>query len=529
MGGQIIGMKARAPWWENHSLHIVLILACLIPLLFPTVPPLIDLPGHMGRYKVELNYDSVPALQHYYRFQWQMIGNLGVDLLIIPMAKLFGLELGTKLIVMAVVALTASGLLWIAREVHGKVTPTAFFALPLVYSHPFMFGFINYCFAMALALNAFALWLRLERMQLYRARVIVFLFIAPIIWLAHAFGWGVLCLLCGSAELIHQHDRRGDWFSAAWHTGVNCLVLVPPLLLMIVWRTGDHVGGQTGDWFNMPGKLLWIEMTLRDRWMSFDIASLFILVGVIVAAIVMRRLSYSRNLALTGLILLAAFIGLPRIVFGSAYADMRMIPYVIAIGIVGIRMRPQAGFQLRETLAVLGLLFFGVRLVGTTWSFAQSAQVYNQALGALDHVPEGARLVSFVGHPCRTPWITNRLEHVPALAIVRRNAFSNDQWEMAGAQLMHTNYPLDGFPAKHYSADSSEIVVPGVCRGEYWWSIDDSLFNIPRDKFDYVWLLDPPPFHHSLLHGMTRIWLDGNNALYRIDRPANPLRMDTRH
>ncbi|MFO3796683.1 MAG: S1C family serine protease, partial [Anaerolineales bacterium] len=35
-------------------------------------------------------------------------------------------------------------LLWIAREVHGRIPPTALFALPLAYSYPFQFGFVNF-------------------------------------------------------------------------------------------------------------------------------------------------------------------------------------------------------------------------------------------------------------------------------------------------------------------------------------------------------------------------------------------------
>ncbi|KAB0300469.1 hypothetical protein FPQ48_27355, partial [Klebsiella pneumoniae] len=73
-------------------------LLAAVPLIWPTVPPLVDLPGHMGRYRVQLEYAHQPWLAHWYRFEWQMIGNLGIDLLIEPLAPIFGLELAVKLI-----------------------------------------------------------------------------------------------------------------------------------------------------------------------------------------------------------------------------------------------------------------------------------------------------------------------------------------------------------------------------------------------------------------------------------------------
>ncbi|MBX9860836.1 MAG: hypothetical protein K2Y20_14800, partial [Sphingomonas sp.] len=120
-----------------------------IPLLWPTIPPLVDLPGHMSRYRVQLSADQAPWLLDWYDFKWSLIGNLGFDLLIIPLAPIFGLELSVKLLVIAIPVLTVTGLLWIAREVHGRVPATALFALPLAYSFPLHFGFVNFALSMA--------------------------------------------------------------------------------------------------------------------------------------------------------------------------------------------------------------------------------------------------------------------------------------------------------------------------------------------------------------------------------------------
>ena len=132
------------PWWETHAFIAAMILLSVVPLLYPPIPPLVDLLGHMGRYRVQLDVATSPWLSNYYGFDWAPIGNLGVDLLVELLGPILGLELAVKLIVMVIPPLTVLGFLWVAREVHNRIPPTAFFALPFVYSHPFLFGFANF-------------------------------------------------------------------------------------------------------------------------------------------------------------------------------------------------------------------------------------------------------------------------------------------------------------------------------------------------------------------------------------------------
>ncbi|HEX8421343.1 MAG TPA: hypothetical protein VF638_15150, partial [Sphingomonas sp.] len=201
-------------WWQTRWFVVAMAIAAIVPLLRPEIPPLVDLPGHLGRYRVQLDNGAHPWLADWYDFRWSLIGNLGIDLLIVPLAPIFGLELAVKLIVMAIPALTVTGLLWIAREVHGRIPATALFALPLAYSYPFQFGFINFVLSMALALNLFALWLRLGRLQQFRLRAALFVPASCLLWLCHTFGWGVLGVLAFSAEMIRQHDAGERWFKA---------------------------------------------------------------------------------------------------------------------------------------------------------------------------------------------------------------------------------------------------------------------------------------------------------------------------
>ena len=406
-------------------------LIAIVPLLHPEIPPLVDLPGHLGRYRVQLEIGRAPWLGEWYNFSWQLIGNLGIDILIIPLARIFGLELAVKLIVLTIPAMTVTGLLWISREVHGRIPATALFALPIAYSYPFHFGFINFALAMGIALNAFALWLRLARLGKFRLRAVIFVPLSCVLWLCHTFGWGVLGVLAFSAEMVRQHDAGHRWLNAWVRAGLGCLPLALPMVLMVLWRSGHHVGGITGDWFDWRAKAMWLTMVLKDRWELFDIASAAILCLILFKGFRDPTIEYSRNLALSALFLLVVFILLPRIVFGSAYADMRLAPFMIGIAVIALRPRQGVSIRHAAVLAVMGLAFFLVRIGATTVSFWMYDASYDRELKALDHVPIGAKVVSFVGSECRPPWFMTRLEHLPAMGLVRRLAYTNDQWSMA--------------------------------------------------------------------------------------------------
>ncbi|WP_174298392.1 hypothetical protein [Sphingomonas bacterium] len=528
----------RPRWWQTRGFVAAMALLALLPLVWPAIPPLVDLPGHMGRYRVQLSIGDQPWLAHWYDFRWQLIGNLGVDLAIEPMARVFGLELGTKLVVMAIPALTVTGLLSIAREVHGRIPATALFALPLAYSYPFQFGFVNFALSVALALNLFAWWLRLARQGRLRFRAAAFVPLSVGLWVCHTVGWGMLAVLAFSAEMIRQHDRafgvtargtRVPWrrddlrrWGIAWvRAGLGVAPLALPLLLMALWRSGDHVGGRTFDWFDWRAKFQWILMIFRDRWMAFDVASLAVLFLILFRGFRDPSIEYSRQLGLSALFLLTVFLVLPRVVFGSAYADMRLAPFAAAIAVVAIRPRRGLSSRGASTLAVAGLAFVVVRMGAATVSYAMFADSYGTQLAALDRLPQGARLVSFVGETCHNQWTMSRLEHLPAIALERRLAYTNDQWSMAGAQLLTTRYVA----ARRYAHDPSQIVTSVQCPREYWRPISRSLARFPRDAFDYVWLIRVPDYDPALERGLIPLWRHGrgtgSSALFRVDHSVS--------
>ena len=498
------------PWWDTRVCALLVMLATMIPLVYPQVPPLVDLLGHMGRYRVELDLNHSPFLQRYYDYHWAAIGNLGVDLLIVPLGKLLGLEPAVKLIVMLIPPLTAAGFLWVAREVHGRIPPTVFFALPFIYGYPFLFGFVNFTLSVALAFVAFGLWLRLGRLERTALRGWLFIPISLVLFFCHTYGWGLLGLMCFSADAVRLHDRGRSWWRAGIEAALHTSVMALPIFVMLIWRSETH-GGQTVDWFDWKVKWHWIYSALRDRWKWFDIGSLIAAALVFLYAIVSRKLTLSRNLAFSAIVLAVSFLIIPRIVFGSAYADMRLVPYLMAVALIAIRFRGAPDRRTAHVLAALGLLFFGTRTAANTLSLGMAAHDQAAKLEAINVMPEGARVLSLVGMTCKEYWPMLRNGHLGAMVIVRRDGFSNDQWLLEGVNLLDLKYTAAGY----FAADPSQLVRPNRCIDPLHRTIDDSLADLPRGDFDYVWLIDVPPYDPRTVADMKPVWRGPGSILYK--------------
>jgi len=488
---------------DRRWVWLALALAAAIPLIWPATPPLIDLLGHMGRYHIQLYGQEVPALARAFQFQWGLIGNLGVDLLIVPMAALFGVELGTKLIVLAIPPLTVAGMLWLAREVHGRLPPTALFALPLAYAFPFQFGFLNFSLSIALALNALALWVRLGGQQRLGLRAGLFLFLAPLLWLTHTVGWGLFGLSAFGAELGRRWRSGEGVLAAGFRAGLACLPLATPLIAMVLLRA-TSAEAETFDWFNWDAKTFWLLSLLRDRWMNYDVASALVVFGIILLGLWRRRLA--PELLIPAVLCATAFVLMPRVVTGSAYADMRLVPFTATLLLLSIRpFEGRAG----TVLLVAGLLFASIRLIGTTVSFLLYDRDYRSELAALDHLPPEASVLSLVVRPCGNAWTTRRIDHLPALAIVRRNAFTNDQWTVDGAQALEVIKPGVG----RYDNDPSQLVYPRHCRTE-GSQLNTAIAEFNRQAFDHVWVLDG----RVQAPDLRPVWSNGRSTLYRVVR-----------
>ena len=323
----------------------------------------------------------------------------------------------------------------------------------------------------------------------------------------------MLGLLCFSAEAVREHDEGKSWWRAGIGAALQAAVMAGPLFFMLAWRS-DIVQDMTVGWFNWGDKWMWLESALRDRWKPLDLGMLIAAVVVFLSAIFSKRLQFSRNLAFSAIVLAIAFVLIPWKIFGSAYADMRLVPYFMAVTLLAIRVGPKAKLVHAWGIAVAAFAFWGVKVAATTASMAIASNEQEARMQALDHLPRGAKLVTLVGQSCANFWPLYRNSHMPSMALVRRNAFANDQWAIEGANLLLVTYREAGY----FRTDPSQMVRASTCRWPSRNALEWSLRAFPREAFDYVWLIDPPPFDPAAAADMRLVWSGQGSRLYRVER-----------
>jgi hypothetical protein len=467
-------MSARAAWQETLRCHwllapagrrealwlaLALALVSCLPVLVAVRPQMSDFPSHLARYHVMLDGGASEWLRQYYSFTWRWSGNLGADLLIWPLAKIFGLESAAKLIAAIIPPLTGMAMIAVEWTLRRRIGVGTMLAFATIWSPALVIGFLNFSLAFALALLAFALWVKLEA---WRWRWLVMIPAAWLVWLCHLAGWGVLGVLVFGYEWHRQRSLRA--------------VLAPwPLVFpggTLLAGQGGALGlfayGQNVANFKMS---IWF-MALRDRDWTLDSYSLGILLAACALAAVARR--WDGRLAWAAAAFAVLSLVLPRHLGGGDYTDYRLIAVALSAGCLAIDWAPP-----RLILWAAPLLYL-VRLGVTASAWHAESRDVEAMLQALDHVPQGAHIAAAVATDTGD-WKTDTFQHVPSYATLRRDALVNTHFAEPGVHMLQMRAGGPGFQ------DPSQriLLAPGA-------RPDLSQFG-PAGGADYLWYIGHVP------------------------------------
>lgn len=488
-----------AGWWPA-----VLALVALLPFALVDLPSMTDLPGHIGRYHVMLEGEGSPWLSLYYRFEWRLVGNLGVDLFVRAAGPWLGVEQAAWTAAATIPVLTIGGIAAVSRALHGRVEPGAVAACCFVFGNAFLFGFVNHCLSLALALFVFAGWMR------FRERTPLWLLAAvPLVWLAHAVGWAVLALLVAGFEGERiARARTGRW-RAVGSAALRGLAFAPPLVATWLWSEGG-----SGPAFAYGSDLLqrklmnWVVL-LRGGDPVLDLGTP-ILIGVGAAVLWWRGAARIDGRIAAGAALVAlACLAMPTTMLGSWGADERIASAAVIAALLSLRWTgSRRGAAL--VAAVAGLLFVGrTVLLARDWRVLDGE--YRSHLLALDRVPRGARVHAVsLRDACRSGLRATAHTHLASLAIARRDALVNTQWLLPGAALLTVRYPV---PAGLRN-DPSQMVDGFDCDGPVAGPLRARIAALDPSRWDYLWVIGTRGT--ASWPGWRPVYRDASSALYRL-------------
>ncbi len=475
-----------------------------MPFLFVRIPPLTDLPGHMGS-AAAAAYADDPAFASLIGFHWRLLPNLGTDLIVSALRRAVGITEAYWIAAAMIPPLLVTGICMIARILNARGAAAIGWALLFVYSYPFNYGFLNYMLGVALALIGFALWMRLDRHP--RARELATWVWLPLLFLCHAVAGCLFALLVASREFgpAPRGDRR-----ALLH---RLRPLLSSFVIILVWRLRSQSFAGHNE-FSLNFKLNAVIMLLRDQNRFLDEGSL--VAALIVFVVGWRRGARPHPAVRPALLLLfPLFIVTPSTLNGSSFADERLLPLIPILAFATQDWRG-VGAGLARLVAVSGLCLLAVRLGLTVAGFVDYDARYAAELGALRHVPEHSRIIVLNTRHCsaRLDWRQSRLGHLGDLAIVYRRSWTNSEWDTDGAHLLEVRYR----PSPLFYDDPSQYVWMPSCGGGKVGrpTMREALSRLPLGGIDYLWLVDaalPAGQRHPRL---ALRWHDDVSALYAV-------------
>ena len=467
-------------FWASGWLWFGLALVSVLPFVVAPLPMMPDHFNHVARYHIMLEHGRSAFLARYYSLDWIIMGNLGVDLLMIPLGRVLPVETASTLIVALIAPLTVAGIYLLARAVHGQVPATALLALMMIYTFSFLYGFENYRLALALALMCAAAWIRLaDRAGWWRWGVM-----APfsfLVWLVHVSGWGVMGLIVLGWELSRLPSGLGvrGLARALGQVFVRMLPLALPLALIPLWRQAAAGPGMTGylPWRSKLRNVLEF-LDAEVAWLDRGFVALLLLLGLWL----MIRQWHGRNRAMTWAfgVLLSAYIVMPSYLFSSYFADIRVLS---AVGILFFLALPAIEGRKAQLVAALALALFGLRLTEISMGWVRRGAAMEAELAALVHVPRGARIAALSTEGHCDSFVLRGYEHLASYAITRRDAFVNTQWDDPGSQIVRPVYNLG-----HGFNDRLSVLVSRPRRWCFGETLETRLATLPRDRFDFVWM-----------------------------------------
>lgn len=477
--------KAMDGAWRLTAAFLGLLVISVCPVLIVDIPAMVDYPNHLARMSV-LVRDGTPAANPFYEVVWRFYPNLAMDLVVPPLARLVGVESATKAFLVLSQLLLVSGAVAIELSVKRRMESAGFFALLYLYSWPFAFGFVNFAFALGIALWGIAAWIGLrDRSLIVRGTTHVLIVLALAI--GHLFALGLYGLAIGLIELHGTvRARRIDARCAALYATMAAPVVALGLVLSVL---GGGVGG-TGTMWAVPQKLLMLQSINGYSVPATIVTSLVLGLGAYAAARNgwLRFEGAGRWLA-TGFAL--AFLVMPFRLFDTAFVDVRVVTAAAFILPAFTTLRLPRG----RVRWAAGAGFAGVAL--SNLAIAAAVQVayaaeYRAMIATFGQLKPNARVLVAHGRDAVEPPVDLTeypIFHAPVLAVHYAGAFVPTFFASPGKQPVLPRADVRHLANGDYGVEPLDRLVR-IAAGRPVPGTSPYVADWTRD-FDYLYVVGP--------------------------------------
>lgn len=448
----------------------------LLPVLLVAHLPLVDYPNHLARFEIFRRFSSSEFFATFYEWRWGFIPNLALDLLVIPVTYLLPVEAAANLVTLLALVVLCLGTIQLDRELHGDRWGVSSFVGLIVYSGAFRYGFVNYVISVSLALVLFVLWVRL-RPRLSSGKLALFTVAGALLLLMHLYAFGLYAVCVAGFEfslLLDQvrRDRRLQWRNLALPAGV-ALSLAAPLCWLLTSPTSTNAAVTRWSTIQWKAEAVLSPVFFNQPWIELPLFA--VLASLVGLGLLTGTLRIHRRMIWSMAVFAVLCVAMPRTLFGSNYADYRLLSGVGFFFLASLEYTsPSLKQRQAVVLVLMACLFVRVGSVLADWIPSQA--VIEEYDDAFAYVRPGAKVLVLQGRYASTSESRRPpLEHVPVFAAAKRDAF---------VAYIFTGAPMALQFAPAYKSYEQFSPYPELARDmarfDYVLAINDPAFDVPE-------------------------------------------------
>ena len=399
---------------------LVLVPLTLSPLLWASVPPLVDYPNHLTRMWILAQNGAVPELAQNYVVAWRLLPNLAMDLVVPALAQIMPLEIAGRLFIALTMLSLLAGTMTLHRALHGRLSAWPLSALLFLYNAALFWGFLNCLFGIGMFLLAFGGWIS-SRGWRARPRIVTFSAVASLLLILHLFAFCLYALAVGTYEIglwlrERQVSLRG--FLTLCAAGLQ---FVPGSMLWLasLWNfraSYTRYGDLAAKAYAMQA-----PFTFGPTVIPLDRAVLIFSLGFLMVAIIARVLKPVPEMRLPLIAMVLAAAAMPTWLSSSWLSDIRL-PVALPFVLIASTRLDAARFRAAVWFAALAVVLLSVRVWAVSETWRDLDRRFAEFRSASQAIAPGARLL-IVGDE---PTDGRPFEGVPDfLARQRDQMFSN--------------------------------------------------------------------------------------------------------
>lgn len=393
------------------ALFTAIFLIAALPVVAAPVLPLIDYYGHVARFFVLAHVDGDAFLAASYSPHWQILPNIGLDVIGTILMRGFSAPTVAKVLVVLLFAVQYFGVLAFNRQVAGRASLlVAVLCATLLYSFVLGWGFANFLLGLGLLFWGAAWWMAKRNRPWIATPVACLLAVA--IFLTHGVAFVLYGLLLGGLELgIFLNSRPRSFANLAKQGAALAIQAVAPVLLFMASPTSASSDGltnadeavrrlsTTGELGHRIIELLYhrlatIVRVAESPSLLLDAAG-FVLVIAVLALLAIRRAITVPLFTLPAMgIGVLLVIVTPPALLGVGFIADRM-PLFLALLVTGalVVRNPLPRFDQACIAALVLLAVVKVAWIGVSWQgYRQDFAAFQRVAGAIP----GRSIVGYV-------------------------------------------------------------------------------------------------------------------------------------